>query len=223
MHTELESKKAKVFDETSTDYKNEQDILVSSGPRYKLDPTLNALLTFENMLQPTTQCYDDVGEEDKKTLLLAIIEYVIVLEVKWDNIKKDIPKIMWDDLMKRRCKAIVFEEKIRNATYNQIGSSLTLDDLESLKKICIEMFRMKGRVNMLMTRNKKLTRKVRKEIAKIIQETTKKYGMLKTRDDATTENVEESVPLEIGNEITLENFDVEVNIGNEVIEQNEGE
>lgn len=92
------------------------------------------------MLQPTTQCYDDVREEDKKTLLLAVIEYAIVLEVKWDNIKKDVQKSMWNDLMKRRFEVVVFEEKIRNATYNKIGYSLTLDDLESLKKICAEMF-----------------------------------------------------------------------------------
>lgn len=92
------------------------------------------------MLQPTTKHYDKVGEEDKKTLLLAIIQYVIVLEVKWDEIRKDVPESMWDDLMKSRSEAIVFEEKIRNERYNKIGSSLTPNDLKSLKKIYAEMF-----------------------------------------------------------------------------------
>lgn len=53
------------------------------------------------MLEATTNLYE-VDEEDKKTIIEVIIQYTIVLEVDMSNIKKKIPRVVWDALEERR-------------------------------------------------------------------------------------------------------------------------
>lgn len=90
------------------------------------------------MLKPIVELYNQVDKKNRKTLILAIIKYVNIFKVSWDHFNSDVPKNMYGVLMKRRSKAINLEEKMRNEAFKEIRSFISANDLETLKKICVE-------------------------------------------------------------------------------------
>lgn len=109
VHTKPDMKKEKMLEEASSDQYEQKASLVRPGSPLRLEASVNSLVHFEDMLQPTTEMYTQVGREDKKILILAIIQYVITLEVSWDYVKSNVPEKLWDDLMKRRLEVVELE------------------------------------------------------------------------------------------------------------------
>lgn len=178
VNTKPKKKKEKRFEEGFLDQGNQAESLLIFGTPLKLESLVNSLIHEENMLNHAVEFYNQVGKEDRKKIILAIIQYVKILEVSWDFFKKNVPKKMYRSLMKRREKVVNLEEKMRSQACKKIGSSLSIDDLENLKMICANEFQMKKRVNTLMIKDKKKIKKLQKETIQAIRKIAENYGMI---------------------------------------------
>lgn len=109
---------------------------------------------------PTAKLYDEVDNDDKERIVNNFIQYIVIYNKNMDDIRKEVTKIVWNELVRRRNEAITIDNILKIDVLNSYSASLSKKEVFDLLKECSTFFRVKQRVNMLMTKEQESIEKL---------------------------------------------------------------